>query len=477
MIEKPEILHKALTEYQNLEADSYLGIFGHPIKHTLSPVIHDTLSEELGINERYVAFDVEEKLGEMVDEAYSQGIVGLNITVPYKQDVMKYLVDVDEAAKTIGAVNTLVRDAGGYKGYNTDMPGLARALDSEGISLKGRDVIMLGAGGAARAVAYMCHVKGAATVYIVNRTYEKAADITEDMNKCGATHFVPVAADAYKDIPDGRYIFIQCTSVGLKEGDGLPIVDDEGFYAMAEAGVDLIYNPARTPFLKLMEKLGKKAVNGLKMLLYQGVMAYELWHGISVSDELANLVYGKLTEKLYGKLPSSEDKKNIVLIGYMGSGKTTVGRYICEKYGYAFVDTDDYIVREQGMSINDIFEKYGEAYFRNLETETIKKLSEKLTGTVIATGGGLPVKKENEKWLKALGRVYYLKATVDIIYGRVCGDTERPLLKTENLRDKITKMLDAREERYMECADEIIELTEALSVPEIAERIICGKRQ
>jgi shikimate kinase len=141
------------------------------------------------------------------------------------------------------------------------------------------------------------------------------------------------------------------------------------------------------------------------------------------------------------------------------------------------VDTDDYIVREQGMSINDIFEKYGEAYFRDLETETIKKLSEKLTGTVIATGGGLPVKKENEKWLKALGRVYYLKATVDIIYGRVCGDTERPLLKTENLRDKITKMLDAREERYMECADEIIELTEALSVPEIAERIICGKRQ
>jgi shikimate dehydrogenase len=471
MYKKPEILDKALEEYRDTEAEAYLGIFGHPIKHTLSPVIHDTLSEALGINERYVAFDVEGDLGSMVNEAYEQGIVGLNITVPFKQEVMKSLVCVDEAAASIGAVNTLVRDENGYKGYNTDMPGLGRALDSEGISLEKKDVIMLGAGGAARAVAYMCLEKKAKTVYIVNRTFEKAADITEDMNSCAAkkkqeTQFIPVAADRYGDIPYGSYIFIQCTSIGLKEGDGLPLEADESFYKMAEAGIDLIYNPAETPFLKLMKKLGKKGVNGLKMLLYQGIMAYELWNNISVSEKLANMVYARLCERLYGK------KDNIVLIGYMGSGKTTVGKYLSEKLGYDFVDTDEYIEMNQGAKVSEIFEKYGEEYFRDLETEAVKKLAEESSRKVIATGGGLPVREENEKWLKALGKVYYLKATVDIIYDRVCNDGSRPLLKSGNLYDKITGMLDVREARYMACADVVIELEKNLSVEDVAEQIM-----
>jgi shikimate dehydrogenase len=473
---RPEILDKALAEYRDIEHENlkYLGIFGHPIKHTLSPVIHDTLSEELGISERYVAFDIDvnnDRLEDMVKAAYEQGIVGLNITVPFKQEVMKSLVAVDEAARVIGAVNTLVRDKDGYKGYNTDMPGLGRALDSENISIEGKNVIMLGAGGAARAVAYMCLEKSAAKVYIVNRTYEKAADITDDMNKCASdgnkkAQFIPVASENYRAIPKDSYTFIQCTSVGLKEGDGLPVDADEEFYAMAEAGVDLIYNPAKTPFLKLMEGLGKKGINGLKMLLYQGIMAYELWNNVSVSDELSDLVYSRLYEKLYGK------KDNIVLIGYMGSGKTTVGKYLCEKLGYEFVDTDEYIVAEQGMTINEIFEKYGEEYFRNLETEAVKNLAKGRIRTVVATGGGLPVREENEKWLRELGRVYYLKASADIIYDRVCSDTTRPLLKTDNLHDKITSMLKAREERYMSCADVVIELEKNLSVEAVAKQVM-----
>lgn len=467
MCKRPEILDKALDEYKNTSAGQYLGIFGHPIKHTLSPVIHDTLSDALHLDERYVAFDVAEDLGGMVKAAYEQGILGINITVPYKQEVMKYLVDVDADARTIGAVNTLVRGRAGYMGYNTDMPGLARALDSEGISLKGKKVIMLGAGGAARAVAYMCAKKGADAVYIVNRTYEKAENITADMNKCGPARFIPVAAKDYKSIPRDGYIFIQCTSVGLKEGDGLPVEADDDFYGMAEAGVDLIYNPAKTPFLRLMEKNGKKAVNGLKMLLYQGIMAYELWNNVSVSEELAGRVYDKLKAALYGK-PDG----NIVLIGYMGSGKTTVGKHICENYGYGFIDTDEYIVSKQGMSINEIFEKHGEEYFRNLETETVKGLCGKLKKTVIATGGGLPVREENEGLLKALGRVYYLKADADTIYGRVSGDTERPLLKTDRLHDKIVDMLDKREGRYMACADCVVRISSDTSVMEIAKKIM-----
>lgn len=296
------IMNYAIDGYKDIQSEEYIGIFGNPIKHTLSPVIHNTISYELGISERYIPFHITENLGDAVKTAFDDGILGLNITVPYKQEVMPYLVDIDPAAKAIGAVNTLVRMEDGYKGYNTDMPGLAKAIESEGIVLKDSKVIMLGAGGAARAVAYMCAHYGASKVYIVNRTFENAKKIADDMNEeFGKDVITPISATDYKTIPTDEYLFIQCTSVGLHQGEGLPLVEDKSFYNMATAGVDLIYNPAKTPFLKLMEELDKQAVNGLKMLLYQGIMAYELWNNVTVNDELSIKVYDALCEAIYGK--------------------------------------------------------------------------------------------------------------------------------------------------------------------------------
>ena len=132
------VMDSLLDAYKTVQADKRIGIFGNPIRHTLSPVIHDTLSNALGIDERYLVFQVEKNLGEHVQSAFEHGILGLNITVPYKQDVMEFLEEIDTAALDIGAVNTLVRTEQGYKGYNTDMPGLARALSSEDIALKGK---------------------------------------------------------------------------------------------------------------------------------------------------------------------------------------------------------------------------------------------------------------------------------------------------------------------------------------------------
>ena len=405
-----EIMKYAIQGYEDVTAEHLLGIFGNPIKHTLSPVIHDTLSDALGLSERYVPFCVEdEELSHCVKLAYDEGVLGLNITVPHKQHVMESLVDVDIAAKTIGAVNTLVCVEGGYKGYNTDMPGLAKALETEGIALKDETVIMLGAGGAARAVAYMCVSYGAKQVYIVNRTFARAQAIADDMNAfTGKTVVQAVASEDYQSIPDGKYLMIQCTSVGLHEGDGMPFDFGDVFYAMAKAGVDLIYNPAQTPFLKEMEKLGVPAVNGLKMLLYQGILAYELWNNLTVSETLTDKVYLALQDAIYGKKRGD----NIVLIGYMGAGKTTVGKALAKKLGYEFIDTDLYIEAQEGMTIPDIFEKKGEAYFRALETDVIRKLREK-THCVIATGGGLPLRKENSDLLKEVGTVYYLMADAD----------------------------------------------------------------
>lgn len=465
------LMEQVIDGYKDIKADKLLGIFGHPIKHTLSPVIHDNLSKRLSINERYIPFDINDDLGIRVKQAFDEGILGLNITVPFKQDVMNYLVEVDEDARLIGAVNTLVRTDKGYKGYNTDMHGLTKALEKAGINLFNKKIVMLGAGGAARAVAYMCLNEQASKVYIINRTIEKAQAICSDMNKIAldksvSCEFVSFATEDYKKVPDDSYIFIQCSSVGLKPEDGLPVVDDENFYKMAEAGIDLIYNPAKTPFLKQIEKSGKVAINGLRMLLYQGILAYELWNDVSISEELSEYIYEKLSEKLYG------NNKNIVLIGYMGSGKSTVGRYLAEQYGYEFIDTDAYIEKMTNMSISDIFALHGEEFFRNLETEVIKELINSTQKMVISTGGGMPIRECNGVLLKKLGKVYYLKTTADVIYNRIKFSTNRPLLKVDNPREKIENMLNEREKIYSKCSNCVIEMDENSTVSEIADIII-----
>ncbi|MCM1273024.1 MAG: shikimate dehydrogenase [Clostridium sp.] len=448
---KYNVMDYVTDKYKNVRADKYIGIFGNPIAHTLSPVIHDNLSRLLGLDEKYLPFHIESNLQAAVNDAYERGILGLNITVPHKQEVMNYLTCVDESTQAIGAVNTLVRCGNGYKGYNTDMPGLAKAISSEGINLENKKIIMLGAGGAARAVAYMCLKYGAKKVYIVNRTVSNAEKIAGEMETCFHANGIitPLSAEDYKEIPKDNYIFIQCTSVGLHEGDGLPVVTDESFYDMAEFGIDLIYNPAKTPFLKLLDKKGTRNVNGLKMLLYQGIMAYELWNNVSVPESIADRIYRSLSAAVYGA------ENNIILVGYMGSGKTTVGKYIANRYGYDFLDTDEYIVKKEGMSINEIFAQKGEEYFRKLETDSLREL-DGIRHTVISTGGGLPVRTENAELLRALGTVYYLSADAETIYERIKDDDGRPLLQVKNPKKKIEEMLKEREGAYNDAADVVI---------------------
>lgn len=272
------------------------GLIGSPVEHTLSPMIHNTLAERLGHNLVYVPFPVETgRLGEAVNGAYALQFPGLNVTVPYKSEVMDCLKEIDGLAHDIGAVNTLVRIDGGYKGYNTDMEGLYRAIQSEGIQVSGERIILLGAGGAARAVAYLCAVKGADKVYMLNRTLSKAQAVAEEVNrKAGREVILPMLTEDYVTLPDGQYLAIQGTSVGLAPHAEDVVIADDSFYDKIHTGFDLIYSPWETRFMKLTKSHGGKAYNGLKMLLYQGIIAYELWNDVYVSDEDAQAVYEKL---------------------------------------------------------------------------------------------------------------------------------------------------------------------------------------
>lgn len=442
-----------------------IGLIGNPVEHTLSPVIHNGISERMRISSVYVPFKVEsEGIRDALRGAYELNILGMNVTVPHKNRVLEHLVDIDEDARHIGSVNTLVRveDKHGYKGYNTDMMGLRRQIQEDEIVLMDQTVVILGAGGAAKAVVYMCLLEGASKVYLLNRTVAKAEQIAESMNalwgrrvagKAGKQTdavVVPMALSDYDQIKEEGIIAFQATSIGLYPNVEQVVLEDETFYKKVKVGVDLIYNPANTRFMQLVTAQGGKAYNALKMLLYQGVIAYELWNNITIPQEMIEDIYVDLKRKVY-------PKDNIVLIGFMGSGKTTFGKALAGKLGMEFLDTDAYIEKQAGKTISAIFTEDGEEAFRKLETDTLIHLRDTVKNTVFATGGGMPLRKENARLLKEIGKVCYLMAAPQVIFDRVKGDTGRPLLQGEDPYGKICSLMQQRRPLYEQAADVVID--------------------
>lgn len=276
------------------------GLIGNPVGHSISPVIHNTLADIMGIDLVYTTFKVEDDQVEAaVKGAYALDILGMNVTVPHKQAVMGSLKEIDPLAEAIGAVNTLARVDGGYKGYNTDILGLARELEEENVCIKDNPVLIIGAGGAARAIAFLCASRGASSVTVINRTVEKAQNIAGAVNGYYGIDLVKaVSIDQALDLQGDGYVAIQTTSVGLYPDVDNVLIKDENFYRKVAAGVDIIYNPYTTRFMKILGEQGKPAYNGLKMLLYQGVAAFEIWNNCSVSKDMADRVYESMKEAM-----------------------------------------------------------------------------------------------------------------------------------------------------------------------------------
>lgn len=275
------------------------GLIGCPVEHTLSPLIHNTVAKKQGDNLVYVPFHVErDRVEDAIKGAYALNIKGLNVTVPHKSAVIPYLKELDPLAGKIGAVNTLVRIEGGYKGYNTDMTGLKRAMEKENIAIAGRDVILLGAGGASRAIAFLLVFQKAKSVCILNRSLDKAQELADEVNHMMQTDIVTAAGlNAYSSLPEKKYLCIQSTSVGLYPDCDSAVIEEPSFYEKLDAAVDIIYKPAETKFMKLCKNAGVKVCNGLGMLLYQGIDAYELWNGVHIDDGLCDEIYKLMKEK------------------------------------------------------------------------------------------------------------------------------------------------------------------------------------
>ena len=255
-----------------------VGLIGHPVEHSFSPPMHNAAFDELGMNYAYVAFDVNPAdLQTAIEGAKSLNIKGFNVTIPHKIEVMKFLDEIDEVAALIGAVNTI--DFKNLKGYNTDGIGAVRAIE-EVTSIKNKNVVVAGAGGASRAISFYLAKYGAESMAILNRNVEKAQGLAADVSQSGLIG--EVKADSISEIRNylkDADILVDTTPIGMH-----PNISDEPIAFAEDMDEDLVvfdavYNPNETVLLKEAIKAGANPVYGIKMLLYQGAESFKIWTG------------------------------------------------------------------------------------------------------------------------------------------------------------------------------------------------------
>jgi shikimate dehydrogenase len=277
------VLSLADLESWSRESPS-LAVLGHPIGHSLSPRMHNAALTALARTEprfadwKYFRFDVPpEHLPRALELLGSKGFLGVNLTVPHKIIAFDLVEGIDAAARPAGAVNTLLRTGGGWRGFNTDGYGLSAALREDlGRELAGAAVVLLGAGGAARAAAVECLARGCRELRIMNRTRENREALLEVLRPIAGP--IPVSGD----LPDREgFILINATSSGLRSGDAPPA--DLAVLPRPGCVFEMIYNPPRTPLLAQAEALGLPCANGLSMLVHQGARALEIWTGMPAS--------------------------------------------------------------------------------------------------------------------------------------------------------------------------------------------------
>jgi len=277
------------------------GIIGNPVAHSLSPVLHNTAFEELGINGIYVPFLTNEgRVYEALQGMRAMNISGLNVTMPYKQTVIPYLDSVDPMAEKIGAVNTIVNEEGLLKGYNTDADGFKKSMDANNVNWRSTKVAVLGAGGAARAICYLL-AENCCDICILNRTHDRAKELAKSIAPFsdGNIRALKLNEDTLKRIMPDIRLLINATGIGMGSYVGVSIVPGD----LLDSNMvvfDAIYHPAETELLRLARNKGATIIGGLDMLIWQGIIAFEKWTGLQAP-------FGIIKEKISVVLSKNEN--------------------------------------------------------------------------------------------------------------------------------------------------------------------------
>lgn len=421
------------------------AVIGHPICHTMSPYIHKELFLISKKSCRYGAIDISpEKLEAKIPDLRS--LSGFNITIPLKQSIIPYLDELEQKSTFYNSVNTVKNLNGKLIGYTTDGIGFYRALKAGGADLTGRTVIM-GAGGVGRVMAFEAALKGGHVTLAVRRhSFPAAQQLCEDIKlkiKNAKVDFCLL-----NEIDGKIDLLANATPVGMFPNTNACPVSEE-IIKKASFVFDAVYNPNETLLIKTAKKNSIPAISGMSMLVWQAAAAHEIWYDAEFNYEDINKICENAVTQMKIKFG------NIILCGFMGSGKTTVGKLLSQKTGLSFIDMDEYIEKESGISVSEIFSKYGEKAFRKMECEAAKKLGSQ-SGLIIAAGGGTLMNPQNVKNLKENGVIVLLDVSTAVIGERLKDDKTRPLIAKPNRNEIIENLYTERIGVYKKSADTIV---------------------
>lgn len=285
-----------------------IGIFGDPIGHSLSPLMHNSAFQSLDLDYAYIPFNVKrENICDAVNAIRNLNLVGLNITIPHKEAVLSCLDEVSKEAKLIGAVNTIVNDNGKLIGYNTDGAGFYQSLvEVIGEKPKDKKIFIIGTGGASRAVAFQLALENIGELVLTNRNYQKGYKLAEEIakNTKTKTDTIEFTSSKFEEIIPNVDIIINTTPIGMYPNINEEPVVDTKLFSSKTIVCDLIYNPYKTKLLEKAEDIGCKVVPGLGMLLYQGAIGFEKWTGFKAPIEVMDKV---LKDFLFNKTLSTSE--------------------------------------------------------------------------------------------------------------------------------------------------------------------------
>lgn len=415
------------------------GLIGKTLVHSYSKEIHEALGRY-----QYQLFSLAED--EMPDFINARDFRGLNVTIPYKKDVIPLCDEVTDLARGIGAVNTLFwKNASGagasesisqedkiLVGHNTDYEGFLYAASRAGIDFEGKGVLILGTGGTSLMARRAAADQNAAKIYIASRHPETDPPSGSEIQDAGILS--TVSYDQLPEIADSIDVIVNTTPVGTFPNNMQQVIRLKDFPG-CQAVIDVIYNPFKTALLLEAEKLGLKYTNGLPMLVAQATAAAGYFLGAPGAFQKENQRIIKSMKQRMG---------NIVLIGMPGTGKSLIGKLLAELTGKTLQDTDAKIEEEAKMTIPEIFEKEGESGFRDRESAICKKLG-KERNLIIATGGGAILRPENVDALRQNGTLVHITRSIDKLPTR-----GRPL--SQNI-ETLKKMEAQRMPLYKSAAD------------------------
>lgn len=383
------------------------GLIGEHLGHSFSKQIQTRIAEIENVKDydyQLVELDKEEFKEFMEKKDFK----GINVTIPYKKDVIPYLDEMDESAKAIGAVNTIINVDGKLKGYNTDFGGFLYMVKAHNVHMEGKKVLIIGNGGACAAVKAVCKHENAKDIVIVSRSANRGAISYDEM---------------YTSYLDAD-IVVNTSPVGMFPNIVNAPIDVSWFHKL-ECVLDVVYNPILTRLCFEAQEADIKRVIGLEMLIAQAKYAFEIFENMSFDDSIIDEI----------KKEMLKDRCNIVLIGMPSAGKTTIGKMLEEKLGKEFFDLDDMIIAKAGKSIPEIFQESGETGFRAIETEVAIEAS-KMNNKIIATGGGVVKHKVNMDFLRLNGITIFIDRDIDKL---ISSDPNRPLSSSKQALQQMYK--------------------------------------